>query len=387
MKTFEKKLELPIDADFLKTHDLSRALFFDIETTGFSPKNTFVYMIGCVYQEKPGNPTDVAESISLNPDTINNSFILKQFFCENSEDEPELLNEFFQFAIAFTTVYHYNGAGFDIPYIEEKCKKYSLPYNFSIFTSIDIYKELIPYKHILKLINLKQKTVEDFLDVPRMDLLSGGDLINIYQQYQNSHSTDYLAKILLHNHDDLLGMIGILNIFSYICLFNGDFSIDDTNITIQPYKKIEDIDGKEIIITLSLNNTLNKRISYSFDEFYITAFKNTAKIRIGIYTDELKFFYPNYKDYYYLPHEDTSIHKSVAFYVDKNYRTKAKAANCYSKKTGTFLPQYTEIISPYFKIDYHDSITYFEITDEFLNNTDCIKNYCIHILNEMRKRK
>ena len=41
-----------------------------------------------------------------------------------------------------------------------------------------------------------------------------------------------------------------------------------------------------------------------------------------IYQGELKHFYPNYREYYYLPHEDRAIHKSVALYVDRNFRTK-----------------------------------------------------------------
>ena len=88
----------------------------------------------------------------------------------------------------------------------------------------------------------------------------------------------------------------------------------------------------------------------------------------------------NYKDYYYLPEEDTAIHKSVAFYVDKNYRTKAKAATCYSKKTGCFLPQHQVVVSPYFKLEYHDKITYFELTDEFIDNETDVKAYVMHVL-------
>ena len=115
----------------------------------------------------------------------------------------------------------------------------------------------------------------------------------------------------------------------------------------------------------------------------MTAHRNSGKIKIEICNQELKFFFQNYKDYYYLPIEDTSIHKSVAFYVDKNFRTKAKAANCYSKKTGAFLPQYETIVTPYFKKDYNDKSTYFEITDEFSNNTNLQLKYIQHLLKRL----
>ena len=125
---------------------------------------------------------------------------------------------------------------------------------------------------------------------------------------------------------------------------------------------------------------LPKRISCGRDDIYMTAHKFSGKIKVELCRQELKFFFPNYKDYYYLPDEDTSIHKSVAFYVDKNFRTKAKAANCYSKKTGLFLPQNEEIIKPFFKKDYHDKQTFFEITDEFSSSEENLTNYISHLL-------
>ena len=65
------------------------------------------------------------------------------------------------------------------------------------------------------------------------------------------------------------------------------------------------------------------------------------------------------------------------------YRTKAKAANCYSKHTGSFVPEFDEIISPYFKIDYHDTVLYVETTSEFLYNTEQISAYTRHIIDHL----
>ena len=109
--------------------------------------------------------------------------------------------------------------------------------------------------------------------------------------------------------------------------------------------------------------------------FYFTACGNLDKNQHKyLHRRVLNIFNPDYKNYYYLPGEDRSIHKSVAFYVDKDFRTKAKAANCYSKKSGIFLPQYEEIINPYFKIDYYDKITYFECSQDFLADKNLDKN-------------
>ncbi len=35
-----------------------------------------------------------------------------------------------------------------------------------------------------------------------------------------------------------------------------------------------------------------KRISYGFDQFYLTSYQDTTKLSIKIYSGELKYFYP-----------------------------------------------------------------------------------------------
>ena len=138
-------------------------------------------------------------------------------------------------------------------------------------------------------------------------------------------------------------------------------------------------------MNIKLTTPLPAEISYGANGCYFIGNGFEGKLRVPVFDEEMKYFYSNYKDYYYLPKEDISIHKSVAFYVDKDYRTKAKAATCYSKKTGKFLPQFNEQIEPYFKIDYYDKINYFELTDEVKNNPLILQNYTIHILEYLKK--
>uniref|UniRef100_UPI000B13B1EB hypothetical protein n=1 Tax=Clostridium sp. NkU-1 TaxID=1095009 RepID=UPI000B13B1EB len=61
---------------------------------------------------------------------------------------------------------------------------------------------------------------------------------------------------------------------------------------------------------------------------------------IDLYEGELKFFYPDYKNYYYLIYEDKAIHKSVAEYVDKEARTKATAKTCYTRRPAVIFPSF-----------------------------------------------
>lgn len=344
----------------------SDTICFDIETTGFSASATQVYLIGCMYFD-------------------GKHFQLIQWFSETSEDEIQLLHSFFQFIQPFHTLMHYNGEGFDMPYLLRRCRHYQMKWDFSQYKSIDLYKLISPYKHILMLPNLKQKTIEQYLGVSRKDEFHGGELIGVYYDYVKTKEPDKQQLLLLHNHDDLLGMLGIFPIMAYYYLFHGE--IDGVSYEVHPYSSAAGKTLEEIIFTFQCVHPVPHELSYRKGAYYLTVHRNIGKLSVQIFTDELKYFFPNYKDYYYLPIEDESIHKSVAFCVDKNFRTQATAANCYTKKSGRFLPQPTEQIKPHFKQNYKDKQTYFEITPEFENNSEVQLVYLKRILTSLGSQK
>ena len=82
----------PISSQYVK-EEIS---FFDIETTGFSPDSTYVYLISCAYFS-------------------NNSWNLIQWFSEDVVEERTLLEAFFEFISSFQLIVHYNGTTFDLP--------------------------------------------------------------------------------------------------------------------------------------------------------------------------------------------------------------------------------------------------------------------------------
>lgn len=364
MKNYTQQLDLNTSITLPDGIAPTDVIFFDIETTGFAPANTTLYLIGCIYYK-------------------DSSYYMTQWFADSADSEKDLLTAFISFLDNYKTLIHYNGSGFDIPYIIKKCHIYGIKCDFSHLNSLDIYKEIQPVKNLLKIENLKQKTIEKFLNIDRDDTYSGGELIKIYQDYLHTPTDEALNLLLLHNHDDIIGMTSIMPVLKYRSIANGEYTFKSIELNTIPTSALGT--RKEVVITLTLNNPVPTRISYGKDFFYLTAFKDVLKLCIEVYTDELKFFYPNYKDYYYLPEEDCALHKSVAFYVDKNFRTKAKAANCYSKKTGTFLPQTEEIVTPYFKIDYHDKTTYFEFTEDFNSNDELIMDYARYVVRYLIK--
>ena len=362
MLTISSEIELNTEALKNTNLDFEDILFFDIETTGFDANHSILYLIGCIYFQQ-------------------NSWFSTQFFGKTADDEKEILDAFISLCKKHKALICYNGAGFDIPYIEKKCQKLSLEYDFNNHIIIDIYKSINPIRALFNTENLKQRTIEHFLGIMREDKYSGGELINYFHKYQKNNSKEIFNMLILHNKEDIIGMTNVLPMLSYESAISGDFYIDSVSSKELPLA--DGTLGQEIIITALLTKPVPKRVSYSFSSFNIVIYKDRLTLTVKAYTKELKYFYPNYKDYFYMPLEDVAIHKSVAFYVDKNFRTKAKAANCYSKKTGVFLPQFEEVVCPYFKIDYYDKTLFFEYTEEFKADNELIKKYLLHILSNI----
>lgn len=373
----EFPVDLQLNYSFGQEYDLNRMVFFDIETTGLDAKTSYLYLIGCIYIKEA-------------------SFHLIQWFSEGIEEEIRLIRAFFEFIQDYDVLIHYNGAGFDVPYLLKKCRQFHLNYNFDHMESLDLYKKITPYKKLLKLSNYKQKTVENFLKIARKDVYSGGDLIEVYQSYLGKKNIEHLKKsrlkatkenpsseaeelldlLLLHNEDDLKGLVGISSILHYVDLFEKPFHILQALV-----------EGEYFIIQLKLHSMLPSRISCGNEIIQFRADGSEASLYIKIFEGELKHFYDNYKDYFYLPKEDSVVHKSLAIYVEKEFREKAKPANCYVKKTGIFVPQFEPLMTPYFKENLKDKTTYLQVhTDSLLQEENLIK-YVKHIFHHLNKLK
>jgi hypothetical protein len=335
------------------------SVFFDIETTGFSPARAHIYLIGCARRDE--------ETVYVD-----------QFLAEDTAEEAAVLSAFGDILRSCRTVISYNGIGFDIPFLKAKCELYQLEDPFPELLYVDIFKAVSGLKFLLKLPNYKQKTLEHFMGLQREDLYSGGELINVYQDYCKSHSKEQEEILLLHNYEDVLGMADLLPVFSYAEIFRGNYTISE--IKCVPHRTMEENGEKELLISLCNTFPVPRRVSCQFGDFYFMCSADHSAIRVPVFRGELHFFYPNYKDYYYLPQEDQAIHKSVAAYVDKTFRENARAANCYTRKTGEFLPQYEELMHPFFRRDYKDKVSYFALTDDFLTSNEAISDYTAHIL-------
>ncbi len=413
MLTFNKKIDsslvYPIDEPYSK----NEIIFFDIETTGFSAKTSYVYLIGCMYYE-------------------NNSWHLIQWLLEDPKQELDLLIALSSKLKSYKRIIHYNGSGFDIPFLTKKYLKYNIEQPFSHLDSFDLYKKILPYRRLLPFPNLKLQTLQEHLGYKRTDKNSGGDLIDIYSKYlgrlkyenlvypnklpyyqdylnnkdssidnaisplseeilESTNSNELANILLLHNYDDLAGFLDIFSILTYVDFLNDGISDSNVvNINVktnqgQLYIEIETNNNYpyEKKLTTSFNG--NKQIQYNNttnatcnanEKYSISLKNNKIYVKSPILNGKLKYFFENYREYYYLPREDMAIHKSVAKYVDKEYRIKAKPSNCYTYLEGVFIPVFNlDLLEKKnikkFKYDYNSAISFLEI-DNIINSKENI---------------
>ncbi len=396
MITVHRHINLPQTYPLERIGRLDSLLFFDIETTGFSGDTSSLYLIGCTCC-RDGN------------------WELYQWFADSPEEEPNLLEAFFSFLKNFSFVIHFNGDGFDIPYLLKRCLHYQLPYDFSGVTSIDIYRKIKPYKTLLGLESLKQKAIERFLGIFRTDPYSGGQLIEVYQEYLMTGQNRLYDMLMLHNKEDLKGMPLILPILNYCDMMEGPFSLvsqecrtmhdifgtpeaccDLTyesqgmplilpilnycdmmegpfSLVSQECRTMHDIFGTpEACCDLTYESPVFVPNGWTFsDEFFsISCEHNHLICTVPLIEGELKYFYPDYKDYYYLPQEDTAIHKSLGEFVDRSARKKATAATCYTKTIGRFLPQPVPLFDPALKACHKDRQTFLSYTPDLFADPD-----------------
>ncbi|MBE5964606.1 MAG: hypothetical protein E7252_06670 [Lachnospira sp.] len=355
MQLITEKIQSNLDISSLLKLKNEEFVIFDIETTGLSSKTSNIYLIGYILY------TD-------------NGFELRQFFSDSYDDESNVLEAFFKDIKDKKYIISYNGNGFDIPYINNKAEFYKLNYNLSCFTSIDLYRFVIQYKSLFKLINYKQPTVEEFLKIDRKDCLSGGELIDYYKEYLKTNDVHLLKYLLLHNHDDLTGLFDLISILKYINTFNCEF--EDISIT--------DMDT-HIIINALLPYKLPSRLSFSNEFAYISISDNMLKLKTDIINDTLKHFFENYKEYVYLPAEDNAIHISVGQYVDKAYKQKACKENCYTKRNGRFIKQAQKSSQPAYGYDYSTKNVYIKLTDAFTLDKQALTEYVRNVINNIKK--
>ncbi len=340
MKVIEQPLFDSISYDLHRIGDPARILFFDIETTGLSAFNSMLYLIGAVFMK-------------------NGEWTYRQWFVESLSDEAAVLRSFFDLAAGFDTLITFNGDNFDLRYLRDCASQYGIRSPLQDLRSLDLMKAVRAHRRFFGLEHYTQKSVENFLGVDREDLYSGGELISVYQEWQRTKDPGLLRLLLLHNADDIRGMTMLLPILSYCDalalpkteLVPEDVSFNKAGTLLTGSVRFRGTFPIPLTRTLSCGTVLQFRDDRIF--FSIPSF-----------TGELKYFYPNAKDYYFLPAEDMAIHKKVAVYVDKSHRIQATPRTCYTRLEGRFLRAGSEVPLPKLRPEFEASEEYVQYEED-----------------------
>lgn len=370
MIRIEKALTQPVPSDIYTIGAPEGVLFFDIETTGLSARSAGLYLIGLLtYTDK--------------------KWTLLQFFCEDVADEPAVLQAFFDLLRTKKTLISYNGDGFDIPFLRHMLEQYGLPYSFDAVESFDLFKQFRPLKRLLNLPDLKLKSCERFLGIDREDRFTGGELIEVYFEWQKTKVPALLDTLLLHNAEDIANLPNLLPLLRYRTLPHSDFQL-------RAHERLQDAGTPLVHLSFTLlspmptsaqvpaenderevmdhrrqhwpEHALPQPMDLRGDFWALHAEGSAVELYVQLFEGERKLFFADFEHYYYLPAEDQVIHQSLAEFVDRSARKKACARNCYQRVSGCFLPEWSELYTPALQAEYRDKLRYAQYSDALFDD-------------------
>lgn len=337
--------------------EIEEICFFDIETTGLASAASNIYLIGAGYF-----------------DSSKNEFNVIQWFADDYDSEKEMLESFISFADKYKLLVQYNGNSFDIPFIRAKCKRHHI--DFGVVENkkhLDIYVALRKYAKLLGLENKKLKSFERYIGLDREDEFDGGALIEVYVEYihnklMRKENEPLLQTLLLHNYEDILGLpqvsvllflkeLGCMKVRYERAELSGDGAVQLIYSGHFPYG-----------CTFTVDGNIGCRCS---DSQFI--------LNVPVMDGTLKYFFTDYKDYYYMIEEGKVIHKSIAVFTEPSVRRKAVKSECYVTKTGRFIPiKKAGCFSDkmhIFREDYTSKDYYIEISDGLLDDREFFEKY------------
>ena len=313
-----------------------RLVFFDIETTGLSAYSSSLYLIGALVFE-------------------NGAARLLQWFAPSLSSEIGILRAFFDFLREDDLLVSFNGETFDINYLNACAKQYTMDSPLPGLRSMDILKMIRAYRKLMGLQNLRQKSIEQFLGIRREDRYSGGELIPVYESYGGTRDERLLHLLLLHNEEDLLGMPALLPALTYREAYGTPG---------RPSEIYRNKSGSRLYIRYSFDYRFPREISGAdMNGIRFTFSENQLILEVPLIHEEMKYFFPNAKDYFYLPVEDRAIHKKLGRFVDKEFRIQAVPETCYTRRPGFFVPALKNSGFPCFRRSFDDPAAFHELDE------------------------
>ena len=295
------------------------ALLLNIETTGLYARSSFVYMAGAAW------PQD-------------GSFQVRILLAHSRRDEPLLLDELHKLLLRHPAVYTYGGRSFSYQYLNERYANY----HEGILIAgnqmgNDLQKRTAPYREVIGLPDMKKLTAEAAAGFQRSGIREGARLIEVYEAWERSHEEADSETLLTHCREDMYSLAWLLPLASFSDFFSGKAG-----------KPQIDDEGSCLRLDFASEIAFPWDVSWTGAYADIALHAHEAGVRLPVREGRLRYFLSGpCRDYYYLPEEDQAVHKSVAAFVDRNYRRRATPDTLYVPQDGRFVQLPPEILDGY----------------------------------------
>jgi len=173
--------------------DARRLLFLDAETTGLAGgTGTYAFLVGAAWLE-------------------DDRLVLAQHFMRDFDEEPALLGALRPLLERASGLVTFNGATFDLPLLETRFLMTRR--RWPTLPHLDLLR---PARRVWTscLADCRLATLErEVVGVVRDDDIAGGLIPTLYFDFLRSRRAAPLGRVLAHNRDDILTLVGLLGWF------------------------------------------------------------------------------------------------------------------------------------------------------------------------------
>lgn len=310
-------------------------LLLNVETTGLRSSSSFVCMISAAYR----NNHDITSITWL---------------AGSRMDEKAMLLRLQDLADSFPALLTYGGNSFAFRFLADRFDIYSEAVLFPDKQLTDLQKSFRPLLHILPLTHMKKAEIESFLSFSRRGIRTGRELIPVFETWERQKDLSARDALIQHAQEDIHFLCQVCKLHSYLDFLHGKWESAGCSET-----------AEGLLFSVSLSAPVPQPVSWQndFAGFHLAG-KNGQALVVP-YHGSLRYFLPGpCSDYYYLPEEDTAIHRSVAQFVDRSRRVKATPDTCYVNREGTFLPVPASFPGPLFSAARKSALSYTEYDKE-----------------------
>ncbi|MFC4769190.1 ribonuclease H-like domain-containing protein [Effusibacillus consociatus] len=187
------QIDIPPERNLTRTLQNRCGCTFDIETTGLREDSNSHLVSACIGLSKE-NPIE--------------------FWVDEPFQEREVLLRIAEVLKEMDVIITWNGDRFDIPFLNERFKKYRIPFQINAVQSLDLYKIAEKMRSAGVIPSAALQVVERFYGIVRPDQLPGRYVPAKYAEWLETGNPALRDEILQHNREDVLFLL-MLSPFIY----------------------------------------------------------------------------------------------------------------------------------------------------------------------------